>query len=156
MVVGRHLRYLRDRFAELRERWGRTARRSDIVAALQTQLDDVRSALDAALTGSVIDGAELLADANVWAAIGLDAEGMARSEAYLAALPADRLRLRARLSTALSFMLIGSGRKVRALELATSAVEQARASDDVASLAGSLRMLWRRRSSIGLTMRSGR
>jgi predicted ATPase len=139
MLVGRHLRYLRDRFAELRERWGRTARRSDIVAALQTQLDDVRSALDAALTGSVIDGAELLADANVWAAIGLDAEGMARSEAYLAALPADRLRLRARLSTALSFMLIGSGRKVRALELATSAVEQARASDDVASLAGSLR-----------------
>ncbi len=36
-------------------------------------------------------------------------------------------------------MLIGSGRKVRALELATEAVKQARASNDIASLVGALR-----------------
>jgi predicted ATPase/transcriptional regulator with XRE-family HTH domain len=139
LAASRHLCYLRDRFAELRDRWRRTAQRSDIVATLRTELDDVRSALDGALIRSVIDGAELLADANVWAAIGLDAEGKARCEAYLAALPADQLRLHARLSTTLSFMLIGSGHKMRALELATQAVEQARASNDLALLAGALR-----------------
>jgi hypothetical protein len=62
-----------------------------------------------------------------WRAIGLDAEGMARSEAYLAAFPEDQLRLRARLSSVLSYLLWSSGHKVRAFELATEAVEQARA-----------------------------
>ena len=62
MLAGRHLRYLRDRFAQLEDRWRQTAQRSDIVAALQTELDDVRSALDDALTRSVILGAELLAN----------------------------------------------------------------------------------------------
>jgi predicted ATPase/transcriptional regulator with XRE-family HTH domain len=139
LVAGRHLRFLRDRFAELQERWRQTARRSEIIAALRSELNDVRLALDRALTRSVIDGAELLANTNVWTAIGLDAEGMALCEAYLAALPAAQLRLRVRLSTSLSFMLIGSGRKVRALELAKEAVEDARASNDRGSLAGALR-----------------
>jgi len=139
MLADRHLRYLRDRFAELRERSRLTARRSEIVAALQTELDDVRSALDGALARSVIDGAELLANTNVWKAIGLDAEGTARCEEYLAALPADQFRLRARLLNDLVYLVSNSGQKVRALELATAAVEQARASNEAASLAGALR-----------------
>ncbi len=142
LVAGRHLRYLRDRFAELRERHERTARYADLVAALQTELDDVRSALDGALARSeVVDGGELLANVGPqWGAIGLDAEGIARCEAYLAALPADQSRLRARLSTALSYMLSFSGHRVRAFELATEAVEHARASGDDPSLARALRM----------------
>ena len=52
LVAGRHLRYLRDRFAELWERREQTARTADIVAALQTELEDVRSALDGALARS--------------------------------------------------------------------------------------------------------
>ena len=101
LIAGRHLRYLRDRFAELWERCERTARGADLDAALQTELEDVRSALDGALARSeVIDGAELLANIHgSWQAIGLEAEGMARCEAYLAALPADQSRLRARLLT---------------------------------------------------------
>ncbi len=139
-IVDRHLRYLRDRFAELSERHERTARRIDLVAALQTELDDVRFALDAALARSeVADGAELLANIYVsWQAIGLDTEGVARCEAYLARLPADHSRLRARLLAALSHLLGESGHKVRALEVATQAVEQARASGDNASLATAL------------------
>jgi predicted ATPase/class 3 adenylate cyclase len=43
--AGRHLRYLRDRFAELWERLERTARGADLAAALQTELEDVRFAL---------------------------------------------------------------------------------------------------------------
>ena len=75
--------------SQLEDRWRQTAQRSDIVAALQTELT-LRSALDDALTRSVILGAELLANtgANAWRAIGLDAEGMIRCEVYLAALPA--------------------------------------------------------------------
>ena len=141
MLAGRHLRYLRDRFAQLGDRWRQTAQRSDIVAALQTELDDVRSALDDALTRSVIVGAEPLAntETSAWRAIGLDAEGMIRCEVYLAALPTDQSRLRARLLNGLVYLVMNSGQKVRALELATEAVEQARVSGDVASLAGALR-----------------
>ena len=47
-------------------------------------------------------------------------------------------RLRARLSTALSYLLSDSGQKVRAFELATQAVEHARASGDDSSLARAL------------------
>ena len=120
----------------------RAAQRTDLVAALQTELEDVRFALDGALARSeVIDGGELLANIYMsWRAIGLEAEGMARCEAYLAALPADQSRLRARLSTALSYLLSTSGHKVRAFELATQAVEHARASGDDSLLAWALRV----------------
>ncbi len=140
LVAGRHLRYLRDRFAELREGYERTARSSDLFAALQIELEDVRFALDGALARSaVIDGGELLANIYAsWQVIGLDAEGMARCEAYLATLTADQSRLRARLSTTLSALLGLSGHKMRALELATQAVEQARASGATSSLAWAL------------------
>jgi predicted ATPase/class 3 adenylate cyclase len=140
LVAGRHLRYLRDRFAELWERKERTARDSELDAALQTDLEDVRSALDGALArAEIIDGAELLASIDSrWRAIGLAAEGTRRCETYLPALPADQSRLRARLSATLSFLLGDSGHKVRALELATLAIEYARTSGDASSLAWAL------------------
>jgi predicted ATPase/class 3 adenylate cyclase len=142
--TGCHLRYLRDRFAELWDQRERTAR-SAVSATLQIELDDVRAALDGALAGSkVIDGGELLANIHEsWQVIGLDAEGMTRCEAYLAALPADQSRLRARLSTALSGFLSQSFNKLRAFELATHAIEHARASGDDSSLAWALqRYAW--------------
>jgi hypothetical protein len=136
LTTGRHLRYLRDHFAELWERRERTARRADLEAALQNELEDVRAALDGALAPSnVIDGGALLANiGSVWGGIGLEAEGMARCEAYLAALPADQSWLHARISTALSTLLAGCCQEVRAFELATQAVEHARASGEAASL----------------------
>ncbi|MFY9665918.1 MAG: adenylate/guanylate cyclase domain-containing protein [Candidatus Cybelea sp.] len=140
LIAGRHLRYLRDRFAELWERYEQTAQGADFESALQTELEDVRAALDGALARSeVIDGAELLANqSGNWLAFGLEAEGTSRCETYLAALPSDELRLRARLSRMLSSLLRETGHKVRAFELATQAVEQARASNDAASLAWTL------------------
>ncbi len=140
LIAGRHLRYLRDRFATLSAQREQTARASDLVAALQTELEDVRFALDGALARSdVIDGGELLANiAQMWQVIGLDAEGLARCEAYLAALPAGQSRLRARLSATLSFLTGESGHKVRSLELATEAVEDAQACGDAALLATAL------------------
>jgi ATP/maltotriose-dependent transcriptional regulator MalT len=83
----------------------------------------------------VIDGAQLLANIyRSWRAIGLDAEGVARCEAYLAVLPVNLSQLRARLTTALSAMLAQSFHKVRAFALATEAVEHARAGGDASSL----------------------
>ena len=109
-------------------------------AALRTELEDVRSALEGALARSqLIDGAELLANIyTLWHAIGLEAEGLAHCEAYLAALPEDQLRLRARLSCILAYFLNGCGHRVRALELATQAVELAQASGDASLLAMAL------------------
>ncbi|MGB8909625.1 MAG: adenylate/guanylate cyclase domain-containing protein [Candidatus Cybelea sp.] len=137
LVAGRHLRYLRDRFAELRAHGDRTARAADLDAALQTELDDVRAALDGAFARlEVVEGGELLANIYAtWQAIGLDAEGMARCEAYLAALTADQSQLRARLSAALSYLLVNTGQKVRGFELAAEAVGDARASGDASLLA---------------------
>mgnify|MGYP001315119164 CR=1 FL=1 len=136
-AADRHLRYLRDRFADLSERRERSAQAADIVAALQTEADDVRSALDGALVRSnVIDGGELLAGvARLWGGIGLETEGATRCETYLAALPADEQRLHARLSSALAGLLFYSGHKMDAFERATQAVEYARASGDVSLLA---------------------
>jgi hypothetical protein len=101
----------------------------------------VRFALDGALTRSdVVDGGELLASiSNTWPAIGLDAEGLARCDAYLAKLPPEQPRLRARISTTLAYFLGECGRKVRALDVATEAVDDARASGDAALLATALR-----------------
>jgi predicted ATPase len=141
LVAGRHLRHLRFRFAELWERCERTARPADLEAALQIELEDVRLALDGALARSeVVDGAELFANiSTLWRTIGLEAEGAARCEAYLAALPADQPHLWARLSIVLSYWLGNSGHRVHAFELATRAVEHARASDDASLLARALR-----------------
>jgi predicted ATPase len=130
-LADRHLRYLRDRFAQRWERREQTAQ--------DAELEDVRFALDGALVRSAVsDGGELLANvgANLQN-IGLEAEGMARCEAYLAALP-DQSQLRARLSMVLVSLLSNSGHKVRALEVATQAVAQARASGDAAVLARAL------------------
>jgi len=74
--------------------------------------------LDAALVSNdVLDGGELLANIyGSWRTVGLDAEGTARCEAYLATLPAGELLLRARLESVMSDLLSGSGHKVRAFE----------------------------------------
>ena len=141
LVARRHLRYLRDRFTELRERREQTARGADFYATLQTELEDVRSGLDGALARSeFLDGADLLADIDMsWQAIGLDAEGMARCEAFLATLPAEQFVLRARLLSALAYLVSDSGHKTRGLELAAQAVEQARISGEPSPLAELLR-----------------
>jgi tetratricopeptide (TPR) repeat protein len=142
VLADRHLRYLRERFAELWAHVDRSGRSTELNEALQTELEDVRAALDGALARSdVTEGGKLLADiAASWRAIGIDPEGIARCERYLAALPAGESRLLARLSTPLSLSLGESGRKVRALEVATEAVGHARASGDLATLAQALRV----------------
>ena len=140
LVASRHLKYLRDHFAEVRAWRERTTGRPDLVAALQTELEDVRLALDGALDRSaLIDGAELLANIDTsWRAVGLNVNGRVWCEAYLEALPASERRLRARLLIVLSHLLDASGHSLRALELATEVVEHAYADGDASLLARAL------------------
>ncbi len=136
LIAGRHLRYLRDRFAERLEECERTARAAGLAAALKIDLEDVRSALDGALArGEVVDGGELLAGIYfVWQSIGLEAEGVTRCRAYLAAIPEVESRLRARLSIIVAIFLEACGDRAGSLELSTYAVEQARKNGDAPSL----------------------
>ncbi len=135
-----HVRYLHNRFSELWEQFERTGREAALRSAAQTELEDVRSALDFALVRSeTVDGGELLTDVSpTWPSIGLEAEGMARCQAFLAVLSADQSQLRARLSARMVLLLMDSGQRVRAFELATQAVEHARASGDNSLIAAAL------------------
>ncbi len=140
LVAGLHLRYLRERFAALWERREQTGGQTELAAAVQAELEDVRSALDGASErADAVAGGELLANVDVaWAALGLYAEGIARIERYITALPGDQAQLLAQLSAALSFLMAEAGQKMRAVEAARVAVERARASGDPATLARAL------------------
>jgi predicted ATPase/class 3 adenylate cyclase len=137
LIASRHLQFLRDYFAELWELTQRTARSVELGAALEIELEDLRSALDGALlSGAVADGASLLASiGGRWRLAGLQAEGITRLEGYLAELSPDEPRLRSRLLISLSILLGEAGSRVQALEAATLAVEHARASVDSSTLA---------------------
>jgi len=136
----RHLRYLRDRFAELWARLDRTGRFTELEQALAAELEDVRAALDGALVRlDLSDAGELLADSwHAWRAVRLEAESARRCEIYLAALPDSEPRLRARLASALSLLVDNFGQKQRAFEIAAGAVADARASGDASTLAHAL------------------
>ena len=140
VLASRHLRYLRSRFAELSARRERTGRLTELEEALQTELEDVRSALDGALVRSdTTEGGELLASIGTsWRAVGVEAEGIVRCERYLAALPRDESQILSRLSSALSYLLSSCGRTVRAVEVATAAVTFARESGDPSTLVRAL------------------
>ncbi len=140
LLADRHLYYQRVRFAELRVQWERTARRTEFNEALATELDNVRGALDWALTKpDVPAGGWLLAEIGMaWEPLGLRNEGITRDETFIAALPTRESLLLARLSTPLADMLAHANRSERALELATRAVAYARASGDGPTLADAL------------------
>jgi predicted ATPase/class 3 adenylate cyclase len=139
-IASRHLRYLRNYFTKVAERRERSGRLTETEQAVQTELEDVRSALDVALAQSdATEGGEILASiGRSWRAVGLEAEGAARCERYLEALPRDNTKLLALLSCALSYLVSNCGRTVRAVEVAIVAVTFARQSGDPATLAEAL------------------
>ena len=140
LLADRHLYYQRDRFAELRLQWERTARRGEFNDALATELDNVRGALDWALTKpDVVAGGWLLAEIGMaWEPLGLRNEGIKRSETFLAVVPKRESLLHARLSSPLADMLLHAGKTDRALELGSRAVAYARTGSDGPALAEAL------------------
>jgi predicted ATPase len=140
LLASRRLRYLRDRFAELRADVERTARAAEFTDQLAAELEDVRSALDGASGGAgLYVRAELLAEiATGWRAVGFSSEGIRRIESCLAELPAEASLLFARLSTALALLLEDSGCHERAFDVAFQAIAHARAGRDGSVLAAAL------------------
>jgi predicted ATPase len=141
ILAMRHLAYLREWFAALWAQTDRSGRVHELVEAFAEELEDVRFALDGALARSdVIAGGALLADiGGCWSSIGLDVEGMGRCERYIASLPAEESRLRARLAGAFAFILNEYGQNARAFDIATQAVAYARDDGDPQTTAWVLR-----------------
>jgi predicted ATPase/class 3 adenylate cyclase len=127
----RHLHYFRDRFGELLAEAIRTGRRTQFVEALKTELEDVRSALDARETQSDDDARGwLLASIGVWwEALGLGAEATSRCESAFARSIVDP-RLLSCLCVTLSDLHNSNFQISRAYELAVEAVKYARETDD--------------------------
>jgi predicted ATPase len=140
LLAGRHLSYLRNRFAELWSIKERTGRKTQFYEAFVTELEDLRYALDGALARpALVEGAELLSFAHAWVRLGLDAEAVRRYEEYIAALPANDSRLLSRLASHRSFFLAQLGQLTNALDVAREAVAHARAAEDGDALAYALR-----------------
>jgi predicted ATPase/class 3 adenylate cyclase len=139
-LAARHLNYLRERFAQLRERAERTARATEYATAFRVELEDLRVALDGAFRrADALGGAALLAEAGgAWAIFGIEGEGIVQHERFLKLLPPTESLLLARLSTTFSSLFLSGLRKTRALEVATQAVAYARVSGDDNALADAL------------------
>ena len=150
LLASRHLRYLRDWFAEMYERQQVTERNAEIGAAFATELEDVRFALDHALAHpDAVAGAGLLAAIERgWMPLGLMREGVVRNEAFIAALPAGEVLLLAKLSATLGSLLLDQRIVARALEVTTKACEYARTSGDGPTLAFAL--TWYARANVEL------
>jgi predicted ATPase len=140
-LANRHLRHLRERFAEFAAGEARTGSQDDRFAAFVAELEDIRAALHWALASDhVDDGAHLLVDlSHTWVDDGLETEQIAWCGTYLAAIAPDAFRLLARISADLAQLLNNQGLIVRTRELAPRAVACARAANDPTSL---IRALW--------------
>jgi predicted ATPase/class 3 adenylate cyclase len=137
-----HLRFLRDRFAALDERFEVTGLLAGHNDAFATERDDVRAALDFAIASdNAPSGAALLVAtrSQAWRAVGLEYEVLARAESYVAVLPDEETLLRARLWTVVAATNGDMMRKTRASEAAARAVRYARESRDNATLFEALR-----------------
>jgi predicted ATPase/class 3 adenylate cyclase len=147
----RHLGYLRDLFEELKLENDRTGRLTEINAVLKVELDDVRVALDASLTGSNPEtGAHLLvALGRAWEPYGLHLEAVRRIEEHVDRLPQSECLLLAELYALWSSFEFSSGKSARSADIAQRGLVQARASGNAVALFNVLRISIRARIKLG-------
>ena len=139
-TAARHLRALRDRFWRASKRLSEAGIREQLDAMLVGELDDIRAALDFALSdGDLYCGGELLAAlGSRWTQFGHDLEGQHRLEAFASALNAEDPALVARLWYSFSFLAAMSGRTSSTRAATLRAVALARTAGDAEVLAGAL------------------
>ena len=136
--AARHLRHLRDIFREARQQLEETGRYADMERLVETELEDVRFALDWAVQSSEEDAGALLAGIwDSWKDLGLENEGIARLERFIALGAIENRRLLCQLWIALS-RLAHNGRTILAYESATEALTLARTIPDSELLAYAL------------------
>jgi len=131
LLAKRHLQYLVHSFATLRAMNDGPDSRRRFNSRFVAELEDIRFALDGALSRSeVVEGSALLAACDTWDMVALEEEGIARSQAFLAALPPTQPKLSAILRTTVAFLWANSGRMTLAFETATRALADARESGE--------------------------
>jgi predicted ATPase len=135
-----HARYLRDLFGAARDRWQKTGREDELLEPLTIELEDVRAALDWALSSdeATLGAALLAAIDRAWEGIGLEGEGLTHNESFARALDGREPKTVARLQTNVARLAGNLHRSVLSFELAKQAVEGARACGDVSTLTEAL------------------
>jgi tetratricopeptide (TPR) repeat protein len=130
---------MRDWFTEIHARLEATMRAAEKHATFATELEGVRFALDtASAISEIAAGAQLLAAIELAWVFGFLREGVARIEAFIAALPDHEVLLLARLSATLASLFRTQGIATKCLEIATKACAYARTSGDGPTLAFAL------------------
>ncbi len=140
VTAERHLRHLTAFFAGIRAEAERTVRNGDWTDAFETELEDIRAALDRALERRDIrGGSHLLVNLErVWLALSLAKEGATRIEPFLEAMPEEDRSLLAALEVSYSGLLSSHGLMTKAATVAEDALRHARESGDPAVLSDAL------------------
>jgi predicted ATPase/class 3 adenylate cyclase len=140
VTAERHLRHLTDFFAALRADAERTVRNGEWTHAFETDLEDIRAALDRALERRDIrGGSHLLVNLErAWLALSLAREATTRIEPFVAALTEDDRSLQAELEVMYSTLLIDNGLNTKAAIVSEDALRNARESGDPAVLSRAL------------------
>ena len=138
-----HLRHLRNRFVDERERLNRTGRKEPIERHVAIELEDVRAALDWGMTndGAILAGELLAAIGTVWRAVALAGEGYERL-GHATELLGDEAgaSLRSMLFAAKGEFAHDAGRLTDSIDFAAEAVRLGRISKDRTTLAYALLM----------------
>jgi predicted ATPase len=137
----RHLRYLAAAFGAAQRAHEETGKPGGVDTLLAVEVDDVRAALDFALSaGFVTDGAALLANVETsWSTLGLIVEQASRCEQFLPLLPVGAHALRAQLLCLIAVFAASTGQIGRLLSVGAEALAQARQSGDPGILSEALR-----------------
>ncbi len=101
-IAERHFTYVDRLFIAARAAYESNPREASLLA-LVPQLDDLRSALDWAVTRDAVRGAELLTETTLFADLNLGTEALARAEVFLSILAQSDAAMLARLWTFIAF-----------------------------------------------------
>lgn len=134
----RHLRYLCHLFMAARVRLDRSGRQQEIISLVRAELEDIRVALDESASREPQTGCQLLvAVDDAWRRLGLESEGTAQLEKYIALIPSAQRALLSQLWTARANVAAGCNR-ARCLDAAARAVALAREVNEVEILSFAL------------------
>ena len=136
-LAAAHLAYFRDCAERTEQAFLQSGSDAAFMTSLAFELQDLRAALAWALGGGdVLAGASLAAAiGHPWSRLGHSEEGIARLDAFAAALPASEALLLARVYCALAWLAVNTFRGTRAADAAKRALACARRAGDAPTLA---------------------
>ena len=128
-IAKRHFTYVHDLFIGARVAYDLSPRESSLLGLIP-QLDDLRSALDWAVTADPVRGAELLTETTLFADLNLGTEALARAEVFLEILAQSDAAMLARLWTFIGFSAASRYDSRRGLSAGERGLSYARVAGD--------------------------